>query len=257
TSLRKGTRLTKVKVAAFLEIYARMFAPLFVIVIGIAVLVSAIMGVGAQVKLGNLLLGGIQEWYFLALITASIVIVLGMAIPLSAAYLAGVTIVAPILAFQGHQPLIIHMFIFSIATLAPITPPVAMATFTAARIAGANMMQSGLEATVRALPLWIFPFAIFKKELLFGVGTPLSVIGIEVAILCLGVFIFILGIEGYFQGSLKIFERISAIAIGIMIVQPISEFYSRIFIVAGILLLVFWGISSFLKKRKTKKSQAY
>jgi TRAP transporter 4TM/12TM fusion protein len=254
-SLRKGTRLTKAKVVEFLEAYATMFAPLFILLIALGMVVAAMVGSGIHIKIGILLLGGIEQWYFIVLITAAFTIALGMAVPNIAAYLAAIVIVLPILAKLGYNLLVIHMFVFYIANIAPITPPVCLASFTAARIAGSDMMKTGLEATIKSLPLWIIPFAIFKKGLLFGIGTPLSALGIGVAILCLGIFIFVLGTEGYFQRRLKWGERILAIVIGIMIVQPVSDSYSYIFTVAGILLLAYWYLPHLFEKARVRKVQ--
>ncbi|MBA7502810.1 hypothetical protein ES706_01407 [subsurface metagenome] len=238
-SLRKSTRLTKAKIVDFLQRYARMFGPLFVLVVCLSILIGAMLGSGVHMKVGLGLLGGIEKWYLVLLIAGLLVVLFGMAIPGTAAYLAGIAVLAPILARIGSQPLVAHMFVFYVATLAPLTPPVCLASFTAARIAGTDMMKTGVETTIKGLPLWIIPFAIFKKELLLGVGTPLSVIAIGVATLCFGAFIFILGAEGFFRRALNRVERILACVIGVMIVQPISDFCSYIFIGIGILLFIY------------------
>lgn len=258
TSLRKGTRLTKARLIKFLETYTRMFAPLFVLVVALGIFLGGMLGSGIHMKIGALLLGGIEQWYFVLLLSATLLIALGMVLPITAAYIAAIAVLAPILAELGYNLLLAHMFVFYIATLAPITPPVCLASFTAARIAGSDMMKTGVEATIRGLPLWIIPFAIVRKGLLFGVGTPLSAIAIGVAILCLGAFIFILGIEGYFRRDLKVFERVLACGVGIMIVQPISDFCSWIFVVAGILFLVYLGsLPHVFEKLKVKKVQGH
>lgn len=254
-NLRKETRFTRARVVEFLQRYARMFAPLFVLVVSLSIFIGAMLGSGVHMKIGTLLLGGIEQWYFVLLLSAGLLIALGMAVPITAAYIAGIAVLAPILAELGYNLLLAHMFVFYVATLAPITPPVCLASFTAARIAGSDMMKTGLEATIKGLPLWIIPFAIIRKGLLFGVGTPLSVVGTGVAILCFGAFIFILGIEGYFRRDLKVFERVLACGIGIMIVQPISDFYSWVFIVIGILLLAYWYLPHLFEKIKVKKIQ--
>lgn len=256
-NLRKSTRLTKAKVAEFLERYARMFAPLLILIAALSVFVAAFIGSGACMKLGVVLLGGIEQWYIILLITAALIIALGMALPLVATYLATILLIGPILAELGYNLLVIHMFVFALALLAPVTPPVCLATFTAAKIAGSDMMKTGVEATIRGLPLWIIPFSIFRKELLLGIGTPLSAIGMGVAMLCFGVFMFVLGTEGFFQRELKLFERILAIATGLMIVQPVSDFYAKIFIVVGILLVAYWYWPHLFEKIKVKKAQGY
>ena len=256
-NLRKGTRLTKEKILEFLERYARMFASLALLLAALSAFIAAFIGSGASMKLGIVLLGGIEQWYVILLITAALVIVLGMAIPNVAAYLAAVVIVAPILTKFGYKPLVIHMFVFYLSIIAPVTPPVCLASFAAARIAGSHMMKTGIEATIRGLPLWIVPFSIFRRELLLGVGTPVGDLVVSVAILCFGVFMFSLGAEGYFKRKLRLLERVLALVIGIMIVQPLSDFYTNASVVAGILALAYWWLPQLFDKIKVRKTQRY
>ncbi|MFC1905700.1 hypothetical protein ACFLXL_02705, partial [Chloroflexota bacterium] len=122
--------------------------------------------------------------------------------------------------------------------------------FVGARIAGADMMRTSIYTTLIGLPLWIIPFSIFRNNLILGVGTPFGTLAIETAILFAGAYIFVLGSMGYFNRHLKTFERVLLIVIGVMIVQPIEPLYSKIFLGIGILVLVFWLLSSRLMKSK-------
>jgi len=70
--------------------------------------------------------------------------------------------------------------------------------------------------------------------------------------LCFGVFMFVLGSEGFFRRELKLFEKILATATGIMIVQPLSDFYSKMFIVVGILLLAYWYLPHLFEKLRLR-----
>jgi len=250
TCIRKETRLNKSKVAAFLYGYARMYAPLRMLMIALAIFIGAFTGSGVHIKLGMVIFGSIEQWYVVLLLAALVITLLGMAVPITAAYLACVAVLVPILAAMGYVPLLIHMFVLYMATLAPITPPVCFASFTAARIAGSDLMKTGLEASFRGLPLWIVPFAVFRQGLLLGIGTPSSALAIGVGILVLGVFIFILGAEGYFCRELKSYERILAIIIGLMIAQPISDFCSWVFSGCGVLLITYWLISHRFEKSR-------
>lgn len=253
-TLKKETRLNKEKMANFLEQYASMFAPLFLFVIGIGILITCLTGSGVHTKLGAVIFGGIENWFVLVLLSALLVILLGLAIPIAAAYLAAISIVAPLLAPIEPNLLVVHFFIFYIATLAPITPPDCMASYTAARIAGADMWRTGWLATLKGLVLWIFPFTIFRDRLLIGAGTPWIDLIKGVAILAFGTYIFILGTEGYFKRNLNWPERVLAIGTGIMIVQPVSHFYSYIFTGVGILSIAYLWISD-LVGRRVKKDQ--
>jgi len=168
---------------------------------------------------------------------------LGAVITPAASYVIAAGLIVPVLAqVMGCDLKLTHMFIFTVSCLAPLTPPVCLASFTAARLAGSNMMKTGVEASIKALPLWVVPFAWFRRGLVLGVGTPLSVIAEGIGTLCVGSFMFISGTEGYFRHDLGMFGRILMIVIGLMIMQPISEFYSRIFLVTGVAVLIVYGL---------------
>jgi TRAP-type uncharacterized transport system fused permease subunit len=192
----------------------------------------------------------VENWFVVILIVFILVIALGTILPIAASYLAAVVVVAPILAIFGADPLVIHMFVFYVATLAPLTPPTAGAVYTGARLAGADMVATSIYSTIKGLPLWILPFTIFRKSLIIGVGTPLSVLCIETAILCVGILIFVIGSERYFLRPLKTYEEMLAMGIGLMTVQPVSSFYSRIFCLIAILLLGLWYLEYWFGKRK-------
>jgi TRAP transporter 4TM/12TM fusion protein len=250
TFLRKETRLNKAKVADLMERYAKMFAPLFILMICLGVFIGAFSASGVHTKIGEVLIGGVENWLVVILIVFGLVVALGTILPIAASYLAAVVVVAPILAPLGTDPLVIHMFVFYVATLAPLTPPTAGAVYTAARLAGADMVRTSIYSTIKGLPLWILPFAIFRKSLIVGVGTPLSVLCMETAILCVGILIFVIGSEGYFFRPLKTYEKMLAMGIGLMVVQPVSSFYSRIFCLITILLLGLGYLEYRFGKRK-------
>ncbi len=253
TFLRKGTRLNKEKLVSFLQNYIDMYASLLVLGASIAVFVAAFTGAGAHLKIGTLILGQIENQYIVLLLGAALALVLGLGVSSLATYLAVVMMIGPILGQLGYHVLVIHMFVFYMVVLDPITPPVCLASFAAAKIAGTDLMKTGVYATLKSIPLWIVPFYFAKKGLLFGVGTPLSDIGIGLATLCFGVIVYNIGAEGYFRRILKPLERILTVATGLMIVQPVSDPLSRAFVVIGVLLLAYWWFSAFFSARRAKQ----
>ncbi len=104
---------------------------------GIVAGVIGLTGVGA--RFASLLLDIAAGLPLAALIFAMVVaIVLGMGVPTTAAYAIAAAVVAPGLIRMGIEPLVAHMFIFYYAVLSAITPPVALASFAAAGLAGAT-----------------------------------------------------------------------------------------------------------------------
>src|SRR3546814_3195089 len=89
--------------------------------------------------------GGGSLWAVL-LLTALASFVLGMGLPTSAAYLLLAVLVAPALARLGLPPIVAHMFIFYFGLVSAITPPVALAAYAAAGIAGTDANATAWEA---------------------------------------------------------------------------------------------------------------
>ena len=106
---------------------------------GIIVGVISLTGVGA--RFSNLLLGLAGVSQLLAMFFAMVIaILLGMGMPTTAAYAVAASVVAPGLIRLGIDPLTAHFFVFYFAVVSAITPPVALASYAAAGISGANPM---------------------------------------------------------------------------------------------------------------------
>ena len=92
-------------------------------------------------------------------------IILGMGLPTTAAYLILATVVAPALVKFGVPMLTAHFFVFYYGCISTITPPVALASYVAGGIAGADVNKVGWTAASYATTSFVLPFA-----LVFGPG---------------------------------------------------------------------------------------
>lgn len=253
-NIRRNTRLTVGKLRAWMLTYARMYAPIAILVVVLTIFVGGLQGSGLHTRITNLILGEVEAWWLILLISFVLVILMGMAINASATYLASVAILAGALAPHAVHTLVWHFFIMQSAALAPITPPTALAAYTAARIAGTDMLKTAARAAISALPLFLVPMACFKKALFIGmVGTPLPDVAQGVATLCLGILVFTCAREGYFFRDLSRQERALGMIVGIAAAQPFYPPAETAGIGAGILLLTFWFVSGFLQKREASK----
>jgi TRAP transporter 4TM/12TM fusion protein len=169
--------------------------------VGIVIGVVTLTGIGS--KLPTAILGLSQGSLFAALaliMTSSIV--LGMGLPSAVCYLLLATMVGPILGQLGVVPLGAHLFIFYFGMLSMVTPPVALAAYAAASIAGANIMQTGLAAFRFALVGFTLPYMfVLRPELLMlsADGRPASWGGIAyaAAVSLAGLVPFAAGIAGH------------------------------------------------------------
>ena len=96
--------------------------------------------------------------FFTLVMTAIVCIALGCGIPTTANYLIMVTIAAPALAVLGVPQLVSHFFVFYYGVLADITPPVALAAYAGASMAGADPFKTGNTAFRLGLAKALVPF---------------------------------------------------------------------------------------------------
>jgi TRAP transporter 4TM/12TM fusion protein len=101
------------------------------------------------------------------LMTGLVCVLMGCGIPTTANYIIMVTVAAPTLVQLGVQPLVAHFFVFYYGVLADITPPVALAAYAAAGMAGSDPFQTGNTAFRLGLGKVLVPFVfVFAPSLL-------------------------------------------------------------------------------------------
>lgn len=187
----------------------------------VGVIVGAITMSGIGVKFSEfvILLSGGK--LFLALIFNMIAsIILGMGVPTVAAYLLLVVVTAPTLIQLGISLFSAHFFVYYFGCLSAITPPVAMAAYTGAGIAGSGPMETGLTASKIGLVAFIVPF-IFAYNPIFLLEGSLTDLLIAIPTAIIGIIILSISTIGcglrkkYFYA-----ERIVLLASAILLIKP-------------------------------------
>lgn len=134
---------------------------------GIVVGVVAQTGIG--VRFTEMLVAASEASLFIALVVVMLgCLIMGMGLPTTAAYIMAATLFAPALVRLGIEPLAAHFFVFYFACLSMITPPVALASYAAASVAGANSSATGWTAAWVGLPLFLLPYAFVTDISLLG-----------------------------------------------------------------------------------------
>jgi TRAP transporter 4TM/12TM fusion protein len=101
------------------------------------------------------------------LMTGVVCILMGCGIPTTANYIIMVTVAAPTLVQLGVEPLVAHFFVFYYGVLADITPPVALAAYAAAGMAGGDPFKTGNTAFRLGMAKALVPFVfVFSPSLL-------------------------------------------------------------------------------------------
>lgn len=178
-----------------------------------------------------------NDYLFLALLVAMLgCMLLGMALPTVAAYLVGVILFVPVIKSLGISSLCANMFIFYFGIMAQITPPVCLASYTAAGIAGADPMKTGLTGMLYALVGFLVPFVFIYNPAVLLEGTTMEII-IGAAQLLAGTYMLAVTVAGYFRCHLSKLERILLLVSALFLIAP-ETVTSIVGIVMGVAVLV-------------------
>jgi TRAP transporter 4TM/12TM fusion protein len=96
--------------------------------------------------------------YYTLILTAVILLILGLALPITASYIIAAVMTAPAMIKLGVPEAAAHMFIFYYAVLSEVSPPTALSPFAAAAITGGNPFKTTMLAWKYTLPAFIVPF---------------------------------------------------------------------------------------------------
>ena len=184
---------------------------------GIIVGVISMTGVGA--RFSSLLLAIAEQNQLIALFFAMcIAIVLGMGMPTTAAYAVAASVVAPGLIQLGIEPLIAHFFVFYFAVISAITPPVALAAYAGAAIAGSEPMKTSVESFKIGMAAFVVPFMFFYSPGLLMEGEWLE-IARNCATALVGVFLLSAAVQGFFFGKVGVLLRLALLAAALLMIS--------------------------------------
>lgn len=155
----------------------------------------------------------------LLVFTAVIAIVFGMGMPTVAVYIMLATVLAPALVEAGIAEMPAHLFILYFGMLSMVTPPVALASITAAKIAGADMWRTSWEAVKLAWVAYFVPFLFVFSPALLLKGQALDVL-FAVGTAFFGMAAVSVGMIGFSLKPISRIERAAYIAFGIMLMIP-------------------------------------
>lgn len=209
---------------------------------GIIIGVVTKTGVGLKIATALLDLSGGQllPAMFFTMVTS---LILGMGVPTTANYVITSTIAAPALVQMNVPVLAAHMFAFYFGIVADVTPPVALAAYAGAGIAGANPMRCGVIAAKLAIAAFIVPYIfVLAPELLMIHATPLT-ITLSALTAIVGMWGVSVAMIGFCQNLLNLPQRVLFLAGGIGMIIP-----GHITDVVGVVCL----IAAFMWQRTNK-----
>jgi len=236
--IRRATWMGPEKIFGAMEKAAREAVPVAIPCAVAGLIIGVVIYSGLGLKLTEILIALSGGRLYVALMLVMVaVIILGMGMPTSAAYLIGAILLAPSLIKLGVNPLAAHMFIFYFAVISMITPPVALASYAAAAISESEIWETGLLAFKMAIPGFLVPYVIVYNPALILEG-PLwdTVWGTFTTLV--GVIALVGAVVGFFFGQVNAWKRIVLLMGAVLLIVPemVTDFIGMV-VVGGILLI--------------------
>jgi len=250
SQLSAGTRLSLAGAARAVATAGRDVVPLVAAAACVGIIIGVVTLTGVGTRLPAVLLPLASESLLLALGLIMISsIVLGMGLPSAVTYLLLATLIGPVLGQLGAVPLAVHLFIFYFGMMSMVTPPVALAAYAAASIAGADIMKTGLSAFRFALVGFTLPYIfVFRPELLLlsdgrGAGPFLE----AVLAATFGVAAYASALAGFLFRTLSAGERLLLFAAAALLLVPgpsvgLAGLSVPVFDVAGLAAAIVAGV---------------
>ncbi|MFS4438424.1 TRAP transporter permease [Paracoccaceae bacterium GXU_MW_L88] len=188
-------------------------------VAGIIVGVVGLTGLG--LKFSAMMLAFSGGNLLMALILVMIAsLVLGLGLPVTAAYIVLIILVGPALTEEFGIPLLIsHLVVFWYSQDSNVTPPVALAGFAGAAVAGAKPMETSVQAWKYAKGLYLIPLFMVYNEPIIA-GGPLHIVIWNGAIAILALASFAACLEGFLFARIPVWQRLAMLPAIVAIFWP-------------------------------------
>jgi TRAP transporter 4TM/12TM fusion protein len=154
--------------------------------------------------------------------TGLVCILLGAGIPTTANYIIMVTVAAPTLVLLGVEPLVAHFFVFYYGVLADITPPVALAAYAAAGMAGSDPFKTGNTAFRLGLAKALVPFVFVFSPALLIVTKGFTLYDFTVTFVgcVLGITLLAAALSKFFLVEMTRAEQLLCVAGALLMIAP-------------------------------------
>lgn len=215
--LRVHTRLYPTDILRMLANGGRNMVMVALACAGAGIFVASLTVTGMVISFSTVVtsLAG-NNLYLAGVLIAITVLILGMGVPTTAAYIIGAAIGAPILQKFGVPELAAHMFVFYFSILADATPPVSVASYAAASIARCSPMAAGVVAFRLAFAGFVVGFSYLHSGALLLQDTWSEIIG-EFCAVAISLTLLSAGFFGYLRAPLPWLVRLPLIPIGIVL----------------------------------------
>jgi TRAP-type uncharacterized transport system fused permease subunit len=157
--------------------------------------------------------------YIALVFTMIIAIVLGMGMPTTAAYAICASVLAPALIQLNIPEIAAHLFIFYFACLSALTPPVALASFAAAAIAGAKTWEVGWQGMRFAIAGFLIPFMFVLGPAMVLEGTAFEIVMVVITG-TVGVIALAASVQNWLMTRCAVWERVALAIAAVALIKP-------------------------------------
>jgi len=207
---------------------------IIVITAAAGIIIGILDRTGLSFGLGFVLVQfGENSLFLLLLVTAGVSILLGMGMPTTGVYFLLAALAAPPLIKLGVEPIAAHLYVLYFGMLSMITPPVAIAAFTAANLSGEGPMATAISAVRFGWPAYVIPFLFVLSPTLLMKGDTVSILLATVTAI-VGVAAVTAAIAGYLLSALAPVTRLVIGCGGLALLLPPAAFPMALWVnVAG------------------------
>ncbi|MDO4565245.1 MAG: TRAP transporter permease [Clostridia bacterium] len=218
---------------------------------GAGIVVGTLAMTGLGIKLSSILITvANNNLMLLLLMTMLASLVFGMGMPTSPAYIILAVVVAPALVNMNIEPMAAHMFCFYFGIMSVITPPVAIAAYNGAGIAGCSPNKTGWQAVRIAAAGFIIPYMFVYSPTLLLIGDTLPII-LNCCTALIGAYFLSVAMIGFFKNNLNIILRILMLAAAVLLIDA-GYITDIIGITIGAAIMIY----EIIKTKRQKKNVA-
>lgn len=223
--IRSETRLSPIRLLAALGDGAQKALPVSIACAAAGIIIGCVFVSGLGLKFTNMIvtIAAGRLWVALVL-TLFASLILGMGLTTTAVYITVAALVVPSVVEMGVVPIAAHLFAFYFGLVSAITPPVALAAFAAAGIAGSNPMKTGAYSFKIGLAKYIIPLVFVYDPGMLLVGD-ISHILWSIARCFVGIYALTITTEGYLFTNVGILGRALAAISAFLIFYPNPKAY--------------------------------
>ena len=232
--VRKHSRMSFKNILKALEAGGKNIVPVAAAMACVGIIIGSVGITGIGIKFSNMIVSAAGTSLLLTIIYISLAaLVLGMGLPITAAYITLAIFAGPALESMGLPILVAHMIIFWLSQTSAVTPPVCITSYAAAGIAKASPMRTAFYGFRLAVGLFIIPLFFAYSPLLTGNVFEIVYTGFFII---LGIIAFSSFAERYFLQKLNIIEMILMISTtGLLFYPNIITNLSGVVLFAGLI----------------------